>query len=372
MAFWTAISWCFLLVIITVNMVNSYSIGTPGQVWGVTERITWRDSRKIKRSYPDEVGAKILALNDRFDVASYGSLSQDSKKYLMYSVKTRNWDDSKPCVLITGGVHGYETSGIQGALLFLDTKAEFYSEHFNILVAPCVSPWGYETIQRWNCQAVDPNRSFNPDGEDVEGRPLKMDTATEESSALISLLKELGVEKWACHLDLHETTDTDATEFSPTTAARDGILDPPPEVIPDGFYLVADSTKSQSGWYTSMIESVRKVTHIAPTGDDGKIIGEDVIQEGVIAIPSPASLGLCAGVTNAEFATTTEVYPDSPNATGDICNRHKSLVLMGPCNICWARGPRPKHRAMRQSTPPPLCSEGVTKDYNPNFNLLVK
>ena len=25
-------------------------------------------------------------------------------------------------------------------------------------------------------------------------------------------------------------------------------------------------------------------------------------------------------MTNAEFATTTEVYPDSPRATDDICN----------------------------------------------------
>ncbi|KAL7576384.1 hypothetical protein ACA910_018192 [Epithemia clementina (nom. ined.)] len=32
-------------------------------------------------------------------------------------------------VLITGGVHGYKTSGVQGALLFLQTKAEQYTTH---------------------------------------------------------------------------------------------------------------------------------------------------------------------------------------------------------------------------------------------------
>ena len=31
-------------------------------------------------------------------------------------------------------------------------------------------------------------------------------------------------------------------------------------------------------------------------------------------------LGLCAGVTRAPFTTTTEVYPDSPRATPEICN----------------------------------------------------
>mgnify|MGYP000741713275 CR=1 FL=1 len=33
----------------------------------------------------------------------------------------------------------------------------------NLLVAPCVSPWAYERIQRWNFDALDPNRSFRAD-----------------------------------------------------------------------------------------------------------------------------------------------------------------------------------------------------------------
>ena len=107
---------------------------------------------------------KIDALRERFDVQEYGALSIDPQRYPLYAVKSRDWDEDKPCVLITGGVHGYETSGVQGAILFLQTAAEVYSAKFNVLVAPCVSPWGYETIQRWNAQAIDPNRSFNPDG----------------------------------------------------------------------------------------------------------------------------------------------------------------------------------------------------------------
>eukprot|EP00579_Thalassiosira_antarctica_P023979 CAMPEP_0201986152 /NCGR_PEP_ID=MMETSP0904-20121228/89560_1 /ASSEMBLY_ACC=CAM_ASM_000553 /TAXON_ID=420261 /ORGANISM="Thalassiosira antarctica, Strain CCMP982" /LENGTH=56 /DNA_ID=CAMNT_0048540041 /DNA_START=89 /DNA_END=256 /DNA_ORIENTATION=- len=52
-------------------------------------------------------------------------------------------------------------------------------------------------------------------------------------------------------------------------------------------------------WFTAMIDSVRKVTHIAPADSDGKLICETVSQEGVIAIPNKTSLGPCAGVTNA-------------------------------------------------------------------------
>lgn len=42
----------------------------------------------------------------------------------------------------------YETSGVQGAILFLQTQAERFEHTFNIVGVPCVSPWGYETIQR--------------------------------------------------------------------------------------------------------------------------------------------------------------------------------------------------------------------------------
>lgn len=181
-----------------------------------------------------------------------------------------------------------------------------------------MSPWGYETIQRWTAKAVDPNRSFNPEGEVVEGRSFNPEAATDESMALMAHLKSFAVEQWTCHCDLHETTDTDASEFRPAKAARDGEI-PVDENIPDGFYLVAtaDLHENTKGWLSAMIEAVKLVTHIAPPEEDGTIIGEEMIQEGVIGIPDPKSIGLCAGVTNAPFTTTTEVYPDSPNATDE-------------------------------------------------------
>jgi len=106
-----------------------------------------------------------------------------------------------------------------------------------------VSPWGYETIQRWNAQAVDPNRSFNPQGEVVAGRSFNPEAATEESAAFLSHLEALGGRdgRFLCHIDLHETTDTDESEFRPAKAARDGVAFEP-GTIPDGFYLVADVT----------------------------------------------------------------------------------------------------------------------------------
>jgi hypothetical protein len=174
----------------------------------------------------------------------------------------------------------------------------------NLLVVPCVSPWAYERIQRWNFDAIDPNRSFN------EGSPAQ------ESAALMRLVAPLRGQL-AAHIDLHETTDTDETEFGPARAARDGN-EFVPHGIPDGFYLVDDTANPQSAFQRAIIEAVERVTYIAPPDDSNEIIGSPVVAHGVIHYAMKA-LGLCAGIGDARYTSTTEVYPDSPSATAEQC-----------------------------------------------------
>ena len=83
---------------------------------------------QARRSYADDVIASLATLRHTFDVVQYGALSQDPNRYPLFCVKSRDWDPRKPYVLITGGVHGYETSGVRGALLFLTTEAQKYSQ----------------------------------------------------------------------------------------------------------------------------------------------------------------------------------------------------------------------------------------------------
>ncbi|GAK22628.1 hypothetical protein JCM19052_3225 [Vibrio sp. JCM 19052] len=291
----------------------TYPIGTPGQPWGEAERKAWCEQRDVKRSYQEEVVTKVDALRERFDVEQYGALSYDEARFPLFCIKTRNWDAAKPVVLVTGGVHGYETSGVHGALKFVDTQAERYAEHFNIVVAPCVSPWGYEVINRWNPNAIDPNRSFYAD------------SPAEESANLMKLVATLG--DVLMHIDLHETTDSDETEFRPALAARDG-LEYIEGMIPDGFYTVGDIENPQPEFQKAVIESVAKVTHIAPADDKGEIIGSPVVQFGVINYPM-VKLGLCGGVTNCIYGTTTEVYPDSPKVTDEECNDAQVAAVVG-------------------------------------------
>jgi hypothetical protein len=119
------------------------------------------------------------------------------------------------------------------------------------------------------------------------------------------------------HVDLHETTDSDESEFRPALAARDGVA-PVPGEIPDGFYLVGDSQDPQARFQQAVIAAVAEVTHIAAADLGGNIIGSPLVAPGLIVYPL-RELGLCAGMTQARFRTTTEVYPDSPRTTPGQC-----------------------------------------------------
>jgi hypothetical protein len=282
-----------------------YPIGTHCLVWTPTDRASWLDSCVKQRNYADEVLSKIDALRERFDVAEYGHIDYGGERYPLLALKTRDWRDDLPVALVTGGVHGYETSGVQGALNFLDTCAESYAGILNVLVAPCVSPWAYERVQRWNAEALDPNRSFTGQG------------GTQEAAELMRLLAPLQG-RVLLHIDLHETTDSDESEFRPALAARDGKTFVPGE-IPDGFYLCGDAQNPQLDFQNAVNAAVAEVTHIAPSDAKGEIIGSTVVEPGVILYDYKA-LGLCAGMTDARFTTTTEVYPDSQRATPEQCN----------------------------------------------------
>ncbi|PKM10082.1 MAG: peptidase [Gammaproteobacteria bacterium HGW-Gammaproteobacteria-5] len=288
-----------------MNMQSFYPIGTPGQAWGAAERAAWLALQRRQRSYADDVLSVIDRLRAQFDVIAYGQLDYPPDSYPLLALRSHNWNDALPCALVTGGVHGYETSGVLGALQFAEQHAAGYASRVNLLIAPCVSPWAYERIHRWNADAIDPNRSFRENSQ------------AQESAALMQLVAPLR-DRLLLHIDLHETTDTDESEFRPALAARDGKPSEPGE-IPDGFYGVGDSENPQLAFQQAVIDAVAKVTHIAPADANGEIIGSPVVAPGVILYPFK-QLGLCAGVSNARYTTTTEVYPDSPRATPEQCN----------------------------------------------------
>ncbi len=293
---------------------STYPIGTPGKQWNHEDKAHWLACQSIKRSYQQEVVTLIDELKSTLEVQQYGELNYAAGSYPLYALKTTNFDINKATVLITGGVHGYETSGVHGALRFAKTLANKYAEHFNIVITPCISPWGYETINRWNPDAVDPNRSF------YQGSPAQ------ESAAVMNYVQSLNTDLIA-HIDLHETTDSDNSEFRPALAAREGKVNTNWN-IPDGFYLVADSNKPEPAFQKAIIEHVEKVTHIAPSDENQQLIGVPQAQFGVINYAA-RDLGLCMGFSEAAYVTTTEVYPDSATANPEECILAQVAAISG-------------------------------------------
>ena len=297
-------------------------IGTPGTPWGSAERALWRARQTRKRDYEADVVRRIDRLRDRFDVIEYGRLDYAPQAFALHAIRSRDWNAARRLAFVTGGVHGYETSGVMGALEFVEQHLADYAGRIDVLVAPCVSPWAYERIHRWNPDAIDPNRSF------------RADSPAPESAALWRLVEPLR-DRVRVHIDLHETTDSDETEFRPALAARDGTPHEP-GTIPDGFYLVDDAAGPQPAFQQAVLAAVARVTHIAPADDKHEIIGSPVVAPGVIEYEL-VKLGLCAGMTNATFKTTTEVYPDSPRATPVQCNAAQVAAVRAALDFALAQ-----------------------------------
>ncbi len=270
------------------------------KAWGESEVNFWRSIQFSQRSYQDDVVSKLAGMRGDFEVMQYGALSINPERYPLYALKSKNWHDDKPTVIVDGGVHGYETSGVKGAVRFMQARAANYTGSFNVLAAPCISPWSYETLNRWNPNALDPNRGF------VDG------SGVEEAEKFLAFVRENFGEALdngvLAHFSLHEATNSDMTTFQKLTAMRDGVEFDGGTPIPDGFFVISAVQKQAPDLEKAIVDAVRDVTHIAPTDENGEIYGVKALQPGVIYTNVP---GVSPMATNPRYAVTTEVYPDS-------------------------------------------------------------
>ena len=120
-------------------------------------------------------------------------------------------------------------------------------------------PVGIRNHQSLESEAIDPNRSFYANSPAPE-------------SALAMAFVQQKAPQVLCHVDLHETTNSDNEEFRPALAARDGKENHNWN-IPDGFYLVGHSQKPQPEFQQAIINEVAKVNPIAPVDDKQQLIG---------------------------------------------------------------------------------------------------
>ncbi len=290
--------------------------------WKEAEKLEWLSRQKFQRSYADQVLArieKLKAVGGKLKIQSYGNLTLQGRtelaidgatlsaeeyknRYPLYYAEVGDITNGKPNIIVTGGTHGYEESGVYGALEFLENHAIEYSENFNFLVFPCLSPFAYEVNQRWTHDAWDPNRSFDRSKPYVPEAQLVMDVLDEAR-------KRAG-KNFAAAVDLHETPDRDKTMMSPQYQRYGINLTADDILIPNGYYLISGVTNESPEMALKIIEEVRKVTPIAP---DPEIHGDRnengiVISQG--SDPTHQGLNQAYMRTIADNSFTTEIYPE--------------------------------------------------------------
>lgn len=290
--------------------------------WSEADKLEWLSKQKFQRSYATQVLTRIEGLRQTgglIKVRSYGNLTLQRRdeleidgnvlsaeeyqnRYPLYYAEVGDITNGKANIIVTGGTHGYEESGVYGALEFLERDALAYSDKFNFLVFPCLSPFAYEVNQRWTHDAWDPNRSFDRSKPYVPEAQLVMDVLDEAR-------QRVG-RGFAAAVDLHETPDRDKV-MMPPQYQRYGIdISAEDILIPNGYYLISGASNLAPDMATHIIEAVRKVTTIAPEPEIDGVKNDNgvVVSEG--NEPTHQGLNQAYMRTLADNSFTTEIYPE--------------------------------------------------------------
>ncbi|MBW2971628.1 succinylglutamate desuccinylase/aspartoacylase family protein [Candidatus Woesearchaeota archaeon] len=147
---------------------------------------------EIIRSYRRDVISKLERLPHLCN--TIGRLTNESGAYPLFRVVAAQGGrhNGRKDVLISGGVHGDEPSGVYAVMDFLEHHVWEYLDRFRFFAYPCINPWGFERHLRDNAQGVNINRTFG-------------DTLTsEEGEAVKSSIKQAN-RRYAITDDMHES-----------------------------------------------------------------------------------------------------------------------------------------------------------------------
>ena len=208
-----------------INILEGLNTGKP---WSSKEKAEWLNRQntrtklraptdELHRSYDDLVVARMQRMNPaKLVLDQYGTVDYKppfrKDPYKLLAFRSNIIDVTKPTVVITGGVHGYETSGVMGVLKFAEEYAAEYADDFNLIIVPCVSPWSFETVNRLDYNTSNPNR------EGYRG------TKSQEMASLMAYVDKIvyGKPPVQTHADCHDTTDTDRDIFRVERAYLEG------------------------------------------------------------------------------------------------------------------------------------------------------
>lgn len=294
--------------------------------WNKSQVREWRDSvhaQGKKRDYCEIVSRITRLPANTHTVEAYAVMSDGNPAF---RISIGDMGNSNPNVLITGGVHGYEPSGVEAAMRFAEKEVSSLTDKFNFAIYPCISPWAYEHDQRWNAEAEDPNRLF------ARGETF---TPIEECQSFMTSIEKHGV-IFTAAVDLHETCDRDVHLRVMRSERFGSSLAPDYQEIPQGYYLTLSKreTAGENGrqllFGQAIIDEVVKVSPIAPE----KTILEGKVNYGGVTLSLP-SKGLMRTYLDdhAKLVAVTEVYPDHPHMTPEKAVQAQLASVRGALNF---------------------------------------
>ncbi len=80
----------------------------------------------------------------------------------IYYLESKRAAPSAPSIYIAAGIHGDEAAATEGLLLWATKNITFLS-NFNVLIFPCLNPWGLVNNSRRDADGNDLNRCFHDD-----------------------------------------------------------------------------------------------------------------------------------------------------------------------------------------------------------------
>jgi murein peptide amidase A len=91
-------------------------------------------------------------------LAPYASASG----YELFCIETRRPDPSLPWIYISAGIHGDESGSTEACLEWMATTP-LTARDFNVMIFPCLNPWGLVNNSRRDADGRDLNRTYHND-----------------------------------------------------------------------------------------------------------------------------------------------------------------------------------------------------------------
>ena len=223
-----------------------------------------------ERDYLKTIVPRIRRLGEQAEVQieQYGEVTYGSKilqqegveeslkhvTHTLYQILVGDFSQDKPCFIILGGTHGYEKGGPLAALKFAEELAHQYTNRFNIIIFPCLSPGPYEKELRFTEGRIDINRDAFLD-----------ESQTQEMKALSNTLKELHgrifkgdkLKKFAAAIDMHETPFMDIAIDKESAEAGGELFKL--DIFPQGLFIIAFDEDQKAA--NRVISTVREHGH---------------------------------------------------------------------------------------------------------------